>query len=229
MKPFLPRFAATAVALGGGLCLSMAQTPTVLLSSINQTPTAGSTIESHLGYVATDFQTGNTLYYATRLSAWLENRDSIAHNVVPQIWSNSGGAPGSLLYTFASPFTLAAHAPSTAYQITDPGFALQPNTIYWLSFHPQEDGTSNLVGSSVGIGQVVESTYDGGSLYTPVLATTSRDSVNGAASWVAHGDSTGLRVAIEGVTQVPEPGTYAAVLFMGVLVARRACSAMRRR
>ena len=179
--------------------------------------------------MATDFQTGNTLYYATRLTAWLENRDSIAHNVVPQIWSNSGGAPGSLLYTFASPFTLAAHAPSTTYQITDPGYALQPNTIYWIAFHPQEDGTSNLVGSSVAIGQVIQPIYDGGSLYSPVLATTSRDSVDGAANWVAHADSTALRVAISGETQVPEPGTYAAGLLLGALVARQASFARRQR
>jgi hypothetical protein len=228
MKPLVPRIAATAAAIGGGACLALAQSPSLLLSSINQTPTAGSTIESHLGYLATDFQTGSTLYYATRLTAWLENRDSIAHNVVPQIWSNIGGSPGALLYTFANPFSLAAHAPSTTYQTTDAGYALQPNTIYWIAFHPLEDGTSNLVGSSVGIGQVVESTFDGGSLYTPILATTTRDSSNGGATWVPHLDTTNLRVAIEGVTQVPEPSTYAAALFMGGLIARGAWSARRK-
>jgi hypothetical protein len=202
--------------LAFGLLAFASQAPAVLLfSNLGQlddgnTNGLGQTTDRE----ATAFVTGSDLTSITGLSVRAFNEDDIAHTFSAFLYSNSGGAPGSLLATFTPvdnsipQFTMAK---ILTFSLSS--YNLAANAQYWIALSALQTASTESFGWRDTASYAVES----GSIFATAAAPSRKLSVDGGGTWPFNRSGNNF-FSLEG-SVVPEPSVTALLLGTGVLAA----------
>ena len=128
---------------------------------------------------ASDFLTGGSASTVTSTTVKLVSGDDIDHHFTASIYTDSGGAPGTLVGSFST-ITLAAGAGPANYTGTSAGISLAAGTTYWEVLRVNEDLNS---GGS-GWLHTSSNATDAGSVFTTVPATQVQFSGDSGTSWL---------------------------------------------
>lgn len=197
-------------------------TATTLFSTLGQTSDDIFTLHSSTDlWNASDFKTGAQGATITSIRAALGNPDSIAHNFQVSLYSDSGGAVGSLLETFSTASLGAGVTGTNNYvSFTHAGATLAANTTYWVVLKMQEAISSDSPYWWLNYSDAT----DPGSVFTSVSTTPPYYTDNAGVDWYDYA-SGNRRMDITGtlITLVPEPGRMLLALagFVGIFFRRR--------
>lgn len=175
----------------------------VLFSTLGQSNNAPNGIFDTDYRLATDFETQGVGASITGLTLNMNNSDTVDHNFTVSLYSDLGGAVGSLLTNFSSELIAAGQVGAINKLFTHAGYSLVANTKYWVVLEMLENVVSggdqpNWSGNSGG-------GIDGGGNFLAVNSTMAQSSFDGGASWGDTSSTSNFLFNVIGVAAVPEP------------------------
>lgn len=207
-----------AITLSAAFFLSSVAPAAVLISTLGQAHSGSENFPDGNRFYATDFTTGVSTSTVTMVTAYMRNIDGASVcTVIPEIWSNVAGLPGSVAASFDTPITLLPSAPYGNYSATAAGIALAASTTYWLVFRSAGPSTLGFMGWTSG------QDVNGGGVYAPVVGSDFQRSDNAGALWFSIGTGTPLFELQGTADPIPEPSRAALLLggLIGIILRRR--------